>query len=143
MPEFDNYHQPTSNSSEDDGLSAMNPSNSSSTNKRVGTRYVRDDIVVVLCEITQFGFGKENFIDFVTLNDINSRGLSFSTTQYLAIRKKIVLNLKFHSEKTFKIPATIVYRSASSPFQYGVKFGSDNHELSDHLLETQRLLVFK
>lgn len=150
MPKFENHHHhhhhySAWDSTEDDGLSEVNLSNLSSKNKRVATRYVRDDIVVALCEITQLSFGKENFIDFVTLNDITSRGLSFSTFQYMAIRKKIVLNLKFHlSEQTFKIAATVVYRSESPPpYQYGVKFDYDNHELSDHLLETQRTLVFK
>ena len=127
----------------DDGLSAINLSRSSYKNKRVATRYVRNDIIIALCEITQFSFGKEIFIDFVKLNDITSRGLSFSIDQYIAINKKIVLNLAFHSEKTFKITATIVYRSNSTPYQYGVKFAYDNYELSDHLLETQRNLVFK
>jgi hypothetical protein len=127
----------------DDGLSAVNLSKATGKNKRVATRYVRDDIILALCEITQFSFGKEIFIDFVKLNDITGRGLSFSINQYIAINKKVVLNLAFHSERTFKITATIIYRTNSSPYQYGVKFTADNYQLSDHLLETQRNLVFK
>jgi len=138
-----NNNQTESDSAEDDGLSAVNVSGYSSKNNRVATRYVRDDIIVVLCEITPFSFSKEIFIDFVRLNDITSRGISFSSKHHLTVQKKIVLNLIFHSEVTFKIPATIVYRSKGSPYQYGVKFDCDNHKLSDHLLETQRNLVFK
>lgn len=145
MSEFENYQQFLLNFPEDDGLSAVNLSNLSSNNKRVATRYVRNDIVVVLCEMLAFSLvSKEIFIDFVKLNDITGRGISFSSSQYMTIRKKIVLNLKFHhSEISFKINATIVYRSDISPYQYGVKFDSDNHELSEYLLETQRNLVFK
>lgn len=127
-----------------DGLSEVNPSQSSFKNKRVATRYIRDDIIVALCEITQFSFGKEIFIDFVKLNDITSRGLSFSSNYYIAVGKKIVLNLIFHSGKTFKINASVVYRADYKlPYQYGIKFDYDNYELSDHLLETQRNLIFK
>lgn len=128
---------------EHDGLSDVNISKVSYKNKRVGTRYIRDDIIVALCEITQLSFGKEIFIDFVKLNDITSRGLSFSSHQAIAVNKKIILNLAFHSGKTFKITATIVYRTDLSPYQYGIKFDYDNHDLSDHLLETQRTLLFK
>jgi hypothetical protein len=128
---------------EDDGLSDVNVLIPSSNNKRIATRYVRDDIAVALCEITPMSFGKEVFIDFVTLNDITGRGISFSSTQHITTRKKVILNLRFHSNMTFKIHATIVYRSNTSPYQYGIKFDSDNRELSDHLLDTQRNLVFK
>jgi hypothetical protein len=145
MSEFEDYQQFLLDFAEDDGLSAVDLSNSLSKNKRVAPRYVRDDIVVVVCEMLAFSLvSKEIFIDFVKLNDITSRGLSFSSPQYMAIRKKIILNLKFyHSKTSFKISAMIVYRSDRPPYQYGVKFDYDNHELSDHLLETQRNLVFK
>jgi hypothetical protein len=97
----------------------------------------------VLCEITHLSFGKEFFIDFVKLNDVTSRGLSFSSVQHLAVNKKIVLNLRFNTAVTFKIPASIIYRINATPYQYGVKFDYDNQKLSDHLLETQSKLVFK
>ncbi len=139
--EIEAYRNPVK--PEDDGLSAVNVSECSVKNHRVAPRYIRDDIVVALCEITHLSFGKEVFIDFVKLNDITSRGLSFSSAQHVAVNKKIVLNLRFHTEVTFKIPASIVYRINSSPYQYGVKFDYDNHELSDHLLETQSKLIFR
>jgi hypothetical protein len=138
-----NNNQTESKQTEDDGLSAVNMSNWSSKNKRVAPRYVRDDIVVVLCETTHLSFGKEFFIDFVKLNDLSSRGLSFSSSHHIAVNKKIVLNLRFNTTVTFKIPASIIYRINTSPYQYGVKFDNDNQELSDHLLETQSKLVFK
>lgn len=132
--------------SEDEGLSAVDVSVLSRENKRVAPRYVRDDIAVALCEITPFSFGKEIFVEFVKLNDITGRGISFSSSQFITVRKKIILNFRFHSDMTFKISASIVYRSNISPYQsyqYGVKFDNDSSDLSDHLLETQRKLVFK
>ena len=128
---------------EDDGLSAINLSSGSIKNKRVATRYIRDDIIVAICEITPFSFGREIFIDFVKLNDITSRGMSISSIHSIAVNRKIVLNLKFHTEVTFKINASIVHRTNNSPYQYGIKFDFDHYELSDYLLETQSKLVFK
>lgn len=138
-------HQSTFDIAEDDGLSAVDVNVLIPTckNKRIATRYVRDDIAVALCEITPFSFGKEIFIDFVKLNDITGRGISFLSTQLITVNKKVILNLRFHSDMTFKINATIVYRSNESPYQYGIKFDYDHRELSDHILETQRTLVFK
>lgn len=128
---------------EDDGLSAVNVLIPCAKNQRIATRYVRDDIAVALCETTPLSFGKEIFIDFVTLNDITGRGISFLSTQYIAVHKKIILNLRFHSDMTFKINATIVYRSNRPPYQYGIKFDYDHRDLSDHILDTQRTLTFK
>lgn len=128
---------------DDDGLSAINVLVPTVKNKRIATRYMRDDIAVVLCEITPFSFGKEVFIDFVKLNDITGRGISFFSTQQIPVNKKVILNLRFHSDMTFKINATIIYRSNVSPYQYGIKFDHDHRELSDHILDTQRTLVFK
>jgi hypothetical protein len=155
MTTFENNTDSNNNHAEsertpDDGLSAVDMSGLSSQNKRVAPRYIRDDIIIALCEITPFSFGREVFIDFVKLNDITSRGLSFSTTHHLTTHKKIVLNLIFHSEVAFKISGTIIYRTSTViyrtqavVFQYGVKFDSDHNELSEHLLETQSKLVFK
>jgi hypothetical protein len=143
MPNSEDEKQAYKHSAEDDGLSAVNFANWSAKNHRVAPRYIRDDIVVVLCEITHLSFGKEVFIDFVKLNDITSRGLSFSSPQHIGVHKKIIMNLRFNTEVTFKIPASIVYRMNSTPYQYGVKFDYDNHDLSDYLLETQSKLVFR
>ena len=123
-------------------LSAVNLLEKGIKNKRISPRYVRDDIVVALCEPTTF-FGKETFVSFVKLNDIASRGLAFSTEHQLVAQKKIILNLWFQSEIAFKINATIVYKLNSKPYQYGAKFDEENHDLADHILETQRKLVFR
>ncbi len=128
---------------EDDGLTIVNISNWSSKNKRRAPRYVREDIVVALCETTTLSFGKEVFLGFVELNDITSRGASIVSTQYLATNKKISLHLQFQSKTIFKISATIVYRINEPPYQYGLKFDEDNHELSEHLLKTQLKLIFR
>ena len=127
----------------DHELSEVNLAESNIKNKRVAPRYVRDDIVVALCEPSTF-FNKEIFIEFVKLNDISSRGLSISSSQNFAVQKKIVLNLHFQTGRTFKISATIVYKlNASTAYNYGVKFDEDNHDLADHLLDTQRKLILK
>jgi hypothetical protein len=133
------------NDNEDENLSAVSLLRNFAfrKNKRIAPRYVRDDIVVALCEISLLSFGKEIFLGFVRLNDITSRGLSFYSMQQISVNKKIVLNLKFHTETTFKITATIIYRIHHSPYQYGVRFDFDQQDLGDHLLETQRTLVFK
>lgn len=133
----------TFNVAEDDGLSPVNVLIPTGKNKRIATRYMRDDIAVALCEITPFSFGKELFIDFVKLNDITGRGMSFLSTIHIPLNKKIILNLRFHSDMTFKINATIIYRSNTPPYQYGIKFDHDHRDLSDHILDTQRTLVFK
>lgn len=129
---------------EEDGLSAVNLSsqNWSSKNKRISPRYVRDDIVIALCETTSLNRG-ELFIDFVHLNDVTSRGLSFSSARRFSTNKKIILNLRFRTEVSFKISGTIIHRINSMPYQYGVKFDSTNHELSEYLLESQSILIFK
>lgn len=124
-------------------------------NKRVAPRYVRDDIAIALCEPISL-LHKEVFIDFVELNDIATRGLSFFSVHHLTIHKKIVLNLHFETGKTFKINATIAYRlnvlgnlpaqyklESALIYQYGVKFDGDNYALADHLLDTQKRLVLR
>ena len=129
----------------DHELSEVNLAESNIKNKRVAPRYVRDDIVVALCELTTF-FNKEIFIEFVKLNDISSRGLSISSSQNFAVQKKVILNLHFQTgrTRTFKISATIVYKlNTSTAYNYGVKFDEDNHDLADHLLDTQRKLILK
>lgn len=126
----------------DADLAAFNINESDVKNKRTSPRYVRDDIVVVLCEASKFS-NKEIFMGFVTLNDIATRGISFSCTHDLALQKKIILNLRFETGMIFKINGTVIYKIGKNPYQYGVKFDEDNHTLADHLLETQRKLVFK
>ncbi len=106
-------------------------------NERLITRYVRADISVALCEITPLSYGKEQFIDFVILNDINRNGLSFSSSHDISTRQKIILNIRFYSNITFKMPASIAYRTNTLPYQYGIKFDQENHDLSEHLSDTQ------
>lgn len=124
-------------------LSAMELLEKPIKNKRISPRYVRDDIVVVLCEPASSFSSKEVFMGFVKLNDIASRGISFFSEQYLVSQKKIVLYFRFQTDRTFRINATVVYRLNTKPYQYGVKFDEENSELAEHLLETQKKLVLR
>lgn len=145
LPDFDDEcaEDDNTHTSEEDGLSTVNMATATEKNQRVSPRYVRDDITVAVCKTTPLSFGKEIFIGFVNLNDISSRGVSFSTSLHIKLRQKIILNLRFHSGIVFKITAMVVHRSLRLPYQYGVKFDVDNHKLGDHLLTSQRTLIVK
>ncbi len=121
----------------DQELYADNELFPSSKNERITNRYVRDDISVALCEITPISYGKEIFIDFVILNNITGSGMSFTSAHDISTRKKIILNIRFYSNTTFKIHASIAYRTNTPPYLYGIKFDSENYDLSQHLSETQ------
>jgi len=79
----------------------------------------------------------------VGLIDISSRGVLISTEQRFAINKKVILILRFKSDKVFVIKAMVVRYSSSLHHQYGIKFDSYNNDLGDYLLETQEKLRFK
>jgi hypothetical protein len=119
-------------------------SNKLKARKRSGVRYVRDDISVAVCKINVFGFGQEVFVEFVELLDISSTGALVSCEKdVLRANDNIMVNLKFSSGRTFKIKSTVVNKSYTTPYQYGLKFLAHHNELGDHLLETQRKLEFR
>jgi len=113
-------------------------------NKRVATRYVREDIAASVCKISWFNFGflfNKNIL--VELIDISSKGVFIATDQKLPVNKKITLTLTFEDHKSFVIQAKVVRRAGFQQTQYGIKFDRTNDALGDYLLETQRKLVFK
>ncbi|MDO9164230.1 MAG: PilZ domain-containing protein [Methylococcaceae bacterium] len=114
------------------------------TNKRVATRYIREDIAASVCKISWFNFGfRFNKDIFVELVDISSKGVLIATSQNLPLNKKITLTLTFEDLKSFIIQAKVVRKALADQTQYGIKFDRTNDDLGDYLLETQRKLVFK
>lgn len=113
--------------------------------RRIGVRYVREDIAASVCKISilifGIGFTREITVELV---DISSKGVLIATTSKLRVNKKITITLKFEDNKTFTIKAKIV-RGVLGPIQnqYGIKFDRLNNDLGDYLLETQNKLVFK
>ncbi|MDP3334814.1 MAG: hypothetical protein Q8S55_22930, partial [Methylococcaceae bacterium] len=79
------------------------------TNKRVATRYIREDIAASVCKISWFNFGfRFNKDIFVELIDISSKGVLIATSQKLPINKKITLTLTCEDLKRFIIQAKVV-----------------------------------
>ena len=113
-------------------------------NRRMGVRYVRNDISVSVRKI-----GLYNLI-FVTekgssvmLMDISSRGVLVATNMRLNINKKIMLTLRFTDHREFQVPGVVVRKVAIGRQMYGIKFDRLNNELADHLALTQRKVIFK
>jgi PilZ domain len=120
-------------------------SNNTRRNKRIGVRYVREDIAASVCKINTFSFfgflfNKEMVVELI---DISSKGVLIATSKKLRINKKINLTLTFEDAKTFKISAKVVRKAHGAGNQYGLKFDRLNNDLGDYLLATQRKLVFK
>jgi hypothetical protein len=109
-------------------------------NRRVTTRFIRDDIATAIRFAGLLGFGKTISVGLV---DIASKGVLISTKQKLGINKKIILTLRFKSGKVFVIKAIVVRQAGSARNEYGIKFDRYNNELGDYLLETQEKLIFK
>jgi hypothetical protein len=118
-----------------------NLSKNQSKNQRITTRYIRDDITASVFKVSLLSFGPRRIP--VDLIDISSKGVLISSPKKLGINKKIILDLKFGGDRTFKIKAKIVRKSDSSNYQYGIKFDHYNNALGDYLLEIQSKLVFK
>ena len=89
------------------GLSEVNLTN----NRRIATRFIREDISASISGLGLFGMGKALA---VTLLDISSKGVLISTDQPLNINKKITVTLKFKSGKAFPIKSIVARGSDSS-----------------------------
>ncbi|MEQ1557376.1 MAG: PilZ domain-containing protein [Methyloglobulus sp.] len=131
----------------------QNPDNSAQTgsaanamklNRRVSTRYIRNDIGITIRKVGLFDFNLfEDPHDSVKLLDISSRGIQVAANMKLPINKKVVLTMRFANFKEFKILATVMYKSNGSVPAYGIKFDRVHNRLADYLLKTQRKLIFK
>lgn len=113
-------------------------------NRRKSTRYVRNDIGVTVRKVKIFNF---SFITdwgvSVKLFDISSRGALISSPMRLTVNKKIHLIIRFSDFTEFEVAGTIVRKSPGNDYIYGVKFDHINNDLADHLISTQRKLVFR
>lgn len=121
-------------------------SESKFNNRRVATRYIRNDIQAVFFKIdfmTRFGFNFFRRLIRVQLLDVSTRGVLISTDQKLKIGTKIILGLKFNSGQTFRIKAMVVRKTAESDYEYGIKYDECHNELGDYLVSTQSELKFK
>lgn len=111
-----------------------------SQNKRVTVRYIRDDIKVYL-KITRLLIANKSYP--VTLHDISSRGVLVSCDKKLQVNNKHSLVLEFEDGKQYAIQSKILRRTKAAQYYYGIKFSSINHDLGEHLLVTQKDLIFK
>lgn len=113
-------------------------------NRRMGIRYLRNDIGASLRKIGLFNFNFGTTHDVsVKLVDISSRGVLIATNIKLPINKKVFLTIRFSDFKEFEISGKVVRKSDGYVIIYGIKFDSLNNDLADNLLATQRRLAFK
>ena len=113
-------------------------------NRRMGIRYIRNDLGVSLRKIGLFKFSFRGNEDIsVKLVDISSRGVLIATNIKLPINKKVFLTIRFADFKEFKIPSEIVRKSGDAVIVYGIKFDRLNDDLAEKLLATQRKLAFR
>lgn len=113
-------------------------------NRRMGIRYIRNDLGVSLRKIGLFKFSFRGNEDIsVKLVDISSRGVLIATNIKLPINKKVFLTIRFADFKEFEIPSEVVRKSGNNVQIYGIKFDHINDALADKLLATQRKLTFK
>lgn len=113
-------------------------------NKRMGMRYIRNDIGITVRKygLFDFSFGADQDVS-VKLIDISSRGVQVATNLKLPVNKKVFLTIRFADFKEFKILGKVVRKAGSGVFIYGIKFDKVNNKLADKLLATQRKLIFK
>jgi hypothetical protein len=137
MPDFEDTTETINDFFSFDSHLSKNQSN----NQRITIRYIRDDITASVFKVSLLSFGPRRVP--VVLIDISSKGVLVSSPKKLGINKRVILDLKFGCDRTFKIKAKIVRKSDSSNSQYGIKFDQYNNALGDYLLETQSKLIFK
>ena len=113
-------------------------------NRRMGIRYIRNDIGVSVRKIGVFNFSfRANHGISVKLVDISSRGALIATNIKLPVNKKVSLTIRFADFKEFQIPGKVARKSQGAVLIYGIKFDHLNNGLADYLLATQRKLTFK
>jgi hypothetical protein len=111
-----------------------------SDNRRVAVRYLRDDIILIL---KQYSLLKWQILAQSKLLDISSKGAYICSSTRLDINKKIMLVFAFKDGKQFQTKGTIIHNHPKNTFCYGVVFKKMEHDLGDHLIESQEQLIFK
>jgi len=117
-----------------------------SNNQRKTVRYVRSDINAFINQADIFGgyslFKHSQAIE-IKLVDISSKGALIASPKKLKMKKKVRLTLIFSDQNKFEIDAEVVRETPEARRFYGLRFEKMNHQLADHLLETQTKLIFK
>lgn len=115
------------------------------TNRRLGVRYVRDDIIVSLHKMNFLNLDIKVLRDetFVRLLDISSKGASVTTDMKLAVNNKIRLTISFIGAKSFEITGKVVRVSQGKRPVYGIRFDQVNNRMAEFLVSSQKKLTFK
>ena len=116
-----------------------------STNRRLGVRFIRDDILISLHKINflKLGLKLKPEETFVKLIDISSKGLSIATDLKLSTKTKVHLTINFLGLKTFEVAGTVVRISKGKRPVYGIKFDQVNNSMAEYLVFSQKKLTFK
>jgi len=105
-------------------------------NKRISVRYRRGDISAMV-RTRNFLFPK---LFTVKLLDISSKGAAIYSTRKLKVKSRVTFFLEFEDKTRFTISARVAH-VLSAP-RYGLKFDRYQHQLAEHLLQTQTELEF-
>ncbi|MGY6276488.1 PilZ domain-containing protein [Methylomonas sp. MgM2] len=105
-------------------------------NKRISVRYRRNDINAMV-KTRHFIFPK---LFQVNLIDISSKGAAIHSSKKLKIKSRVTFLLEFKDNTRFSINATVVHTRVAP--RYGLRFDQYQHELAEHLLQTQTDLEF-
>lgn len=109
-------------------------------NRRLAVRYLRDDIIVV---VKQFSLFKWRILPQVQLIDISSKGAYICSSTKLQLKNKLLMVFAFEDGKQFRAHGKIIYNNPKETYCYGIKFDQFEHALGDHLVKSQRQLIFK
>ncbi len=111
------------------------------TNRRLGVRYIRDDILVSLrkSHFLRLGFPSMNEETFVRLLDISSKGASIATDVKLSVNNKVNLTITFMGSKSFDMPGRVVRITKANRPIYGIKFDEVNNRMADYLVSARKL----
>lgn len=115
------------------------------SNRRLGVRFIRDDIIISLCKINLLSanFPSMREESFAKLVDISSKGLSITGDLKLNLNNKLYLKLNFIGLKTFSVQGTVVRITNNKRPVYGIKFDKVNPRLAEFMLTSQKKLTFK
>jgi PilZ domain len=114
-------------------------------NRRLGVRYIRDDIFVSLHKLNFLNLDIKAFREetFVKLLDISSKGASVATDLKLNVNNKVLLTIAFMGSKSFTIQGKVVRVSMAKRPVYGIKFDQVNTRMAEFLITSQKKLTFK
>ncbi len=115
------------------------------SNRRLGVRFIRDDITVSARKASIFNLGFRPVLKAfsVTMLDISSRGILVASNVKLSLNKKILLTLRFVDLREFEILGTVIRETETDTLSYGIKFDHVDNRFADYLVVSQKTLTFK